>query len=78
MKPEHRDPEFKRIYGPVTLEKLTQKDLHIKNVGGNNLGYKCTYLVPIKILGRKEMHDLVVLENVNVKILGIDFILKNA
>ena len=56
------------------MKKLPEKDLHIRDAGGNDLGYKGTYLVPMQILGREVMHDLVVLENVQDKILGIDFI----
>jgi hypothetical protein len=55
-------------------EKVPEKSLKIKDAGGNVLGYKGTYLVPMQVLGRKVMHDLVVLDNVKDQILGIDFI----
>jgi hypothetical protein len=48
---------FKRIYSPTKLKKLPEKDLHIKDAGGKDLGYKGTYLVLIQILGRKVMHS---------------------
>jgi hypothetical protein len=65
---------FKRIYGTTKLKKLPENSLKIKDAGSNDLGYKRTYLVPIQVLGRKVMHDLVVLENVRDQILGIGFI----
>jgi hypothetical protein len=65
---------FKRIYGTTKLKKKPEPDLKIKDAGGNDLGYKGTYLVPMQILGRKIMHDLVILEHVQDQILGIDFI----
>jgi hypothetical protein len=55
-------------------QKLLEKDLYIKDAGGNNLVYKSTYQVTMQILGRKVMSDLVVLENVHNKTLGIYFI----
>jgi hypothetical protein len=64
----------KRIYGPAKLEKLPEKGLHIKSIAGNDMGYKGTYLVPMQIPGRKVIHDLVVLDKEQDKILGIDFI----
>ncbi len=64
----------KRIYGPAKLKKLPEKELHIRDTIGNVLGYKGTYLVPMQILSRKVMHDLVVLEHSQNNILGIDFI----
>jgi hypothetical protein len=60
---------FKRIYGTVNVKNSQKKTF----TGGNNLGYKG--LVPMQLLGRKVMHDLVLLENLQDKILGIDFIL---
>ncbi len=65
---------FKRIYGTSKLKKVPEIGLKIKDAGGNDLGYKGTFLVPMQIFGRKVMHDLVVLENVQDQILGIDFI----
>ncbi len=65
---------FKRIYGTSNLKKVPEMGLKIKDAGGNDLGYKGTFLVPMQILGRKIMHDLVILENVQDHILGIDFI----
>ncbi len=44
----------------------------------NDLGYKGTYMVPMQILGRKIMHELVILEHVQDNILGIDFIKQHA
>jgi hypothetical protein len=52
--------------------------LKIKDAGGNDLVYKGTYLVPMQILGRKIMHDLVILDNVQDYILGIDLIKQHA
>jgi hypothetical protein len=43
---------FKRIYGPDILKRLPEKQLHIKDAGGYDLGYKGAYLVPLQILGR--------------------------
>jgi hypothetical protein len=68
---------FKRIYGTSKLKKLPEIGLKIKDAGGNDLGYKGKYLVPMQILGRKIMHDLVILENVQDQMLGIDFIRKH-
>ena len=65
---------FKCIHGTDNCKRLPEKDLHIKDAGGNDLGYKGIYLIPMQILGRKIMHDLVVLDNVQDKTLGIDFI----
>jgi hypothetical protein len=30
---------FKQIYGPAKLKKLPEKDLQIRDAGGNNLVY---------------------------------------
>jgi hypothetical protein len=65
---------FKRIYGTTKPKQKPKPDLKIKDAGGNDLGYKGTYMVPMQILGRKIMHDLVILEQVQDNILGIDFI----
>ncbi len=43
---------------------MPEAGLKIEDAGGNDLGYKGTFLVPMQILGRKIMHDLVILENV--------------
>jgi hypothetical protein len=51
------------------IHNLPEKDLHIKDAGGNDLGYKGTYMVPIHMLGRKVMHNLVILKNVQKKII---------
>jgi hypothetical protein len=59
-------------------KRLLKKDLQIKDEGGSNLEYKGTYLVQMQILGRKVMHDLLVLETVQDKILRIDFIRQHA
>jgi hypothetical protein len=64
---------FKRIYGTSKIKKKPENDLKIKDAGGNDLGYKGTYLVPMQIL-----HDLVILEHVQDNILGIDFIKQHA
>jgi hypothetical protein len=69
---------LKRIYGSAKLKKLPEKELHIRDAWGNNLGYKGTYLIPMLILGRKVMHDLVVLEHVQDYILVIDFICEHS
>jgi hypothetical protein len=69
---------FKRIYGTSKLKKMPENNLKIKDAGGNDLGYSRTYLVPMQILGRKIMHDLVILDNVQDYILGIDFIKQHA
>jgi hypothetical protein len=55
---------FKRIYGSSKLKKVPEIGLKIKDAGGNDLGYKGAFLVPMQILGRKIMHNLVILENV--------------
>ena len=47
------------------MVQLPEKELHIRDAGGNDLGYKGTYLVLMKILGRKVMHNLVVLDHVS-------------
>jgi hypothetical protein len=65
---------FKRIYGTTKLKRKPESDLKIKDAGGNDLGYKGTFLVTMQILGRKIMHDLVILEHVQDNILGMDFI----
>ncbi len=69
---------FKRIYGTTKLKRKPEPDLKIKDAGGNDLGYKGTYLVPMQILGRKIMHDLVILDHVQDYILGINFIKQHA
>ena len=56
------------------MKKLPEKELHIRDAGGNDLGYKGTFLVPMQLLGRKVMHNLVDMEHVQDNILGIDFI----
>ncbi len=55
---------FKRIYGTTKLKRKPEPDLKIKDAGGNDLGYRGTYMVPMQILGRKIMHDLVILDHV--------------
>jgi hypothetical protein len=65
---------LKQIDGKANPKKLSEENLLIKDAGGKDLGYKGTYLVPMQILGVKMMHDLVVLENAEDKILGINFI----
>ncbi len=69
---------FKRIYGTSKLKKMPENNLKIKDAGGNDLGYRGTYLVPMQILGRKIMHNLVILDSVQDYILGIDFIKQHA
>jgi hypothetical protein len=56
------------------MEWPITKDLYFKDAGVNDLGYKGTYLVPMQMLGRKIMHDLVVIKNFHDKILRIDSI----
>jgi hypothetical protein len=65
---------IKMIYGTSKVKELPENSLKIKDAGGNDLGYKGTYLVPMQVLGRKVMHVLVVLENIQDQILGRDFI----
>ncbi len=66
---------FKRIfYGPAKLKKLPEKELDLRNDERNHLEYKGTYVVPMQLLGRKVMLNLVVLEHVHENILGIHFI----
>jgi hypothetical protein len=65
---------FKRIYGTSKLKMTPKNNLKIRDAGGNDLGYRGTYLVPMQILGRKIMHHLVILDNVQDYILGTDFI----
>jgi hypothetical protein len=60
----------KQICGTDNCKRLPEKDLHIKLY--NNLGCKGTYLVLMQIFGM--MHDLVVMVNVQDKILEINFI----
>ncbi len=69
---------FKRIYGTSKPKNTPENNLKIKDAGGNNLGYRGTYLVPMQILGRKIMHDLVILHSFQDYILGIDFIKQHA
>jgi hypothetical protein len=69
---------FKRIHGIFKLRQKPEKDMKIKDAGGNDLGYKGTVLVPMQILGRKIMLHLVILEHVQDYILGIDFIKQHA
>jgi hypothetical protein len=69
---------FKGIYRTTNVKKLPEKDLHIRDAGDNDPRYKDAYLVPMHLLVKKVMHDLVVLENVQDKILGIDFIRQHA
>ena len=69
---------FKRIYGPDSLKKKQiHENLNIKDAGGNDLGYKGTFLVEMEVFGRQVEHDLVVLEHVQDHILGSDFIHKH-
>jgi hypothetical protein len=78
MIPEHNDHVCASKNSKESMElkvkKLHEKSLKIKDAGGNDIGCKGTFLVPMQVLGRKVMHDLVVLENVKDQILGIDFI----
>jgi hypothetical protein len=60
---------FKRIYNIAKPIKLPERELHIRDAGGKDLGYKGTYLVLMQILYRKVMHDLVVLDQVQDHIL---------
>ena len=70
---------FKRIYGPDSLKhkKQIHENLNIKDAGGNDLGYKGTFMVEMEIFGRQVEHGLVVLEHVQDYILGSDFIHKH-
>ena len=65
---------FKRIYDSTKPKKLPEKELQIRDARGNDLGYKGTYLVSMQILGRKVMHDLVILDHVQDHIFGTNFI----
>ncbi len=69
---------FKKIQSTNKLKQKPEPDLKIKDAGGNDLGYRGTYLVPMQIFGRKIMHDLVILDHVQDYILGIDFIKQHA
>jgi hypothetical protein len=53
-----------------TLKDYPKKDLRTKDARGNHLGFKGTYLVFMQTLDRKGMHNLVVLKNVQDKIVG--------
>jgi hypothetical protein len=59
---------------PIVKDYVQVKNLLIKDARGNDLGYKGTSLVSIQILGRKLMHDLVVVENVQDTIIIIHFV----
>ena len=39
---------FKRIYGSTNVKKVNA-NLNIKDAGGNDLGYKGTYLLPMQL-----------------------------
>jgi hypothetical protein len=47
--------------------KKTPGKRHIRDAEGNDLRYKGTYLVPMLLLGRMVMHDLVVLKKGRTK-----------
>ena len=49
---------FKRIHWPEFLKKTKQihENLNIKDAGGNDLGYKGTFLVEMEIFGRQVEH----------------------
>ncbi len=44
---------FKKIHGTTNLKRKPEPDLKIKDAGGNDLGYRGTYMVPMQILGEK-------------------------
>ena len=67
---------FKRIYGSTNAKKMDAK-LNIRDAGGNDLGYKGTYLLPMQHMGKRIMHDIVVLENLQDNIIGINCINKH-
>ena len=67
---------FKRIYGTAQPKKIDAK-LNIRDAGGNDLGYQGTYLLPMQLMGKKIMHDIVVLEHLQDNIIGIDCINKH-
>ena len=67
---------FKRIYGSTNVKKINA-NLNIRDAGGNDLGYKGTYLLPIQLMGKRIMHDMVILENLQDNIIGIDCIHKH-
>ena len=72
---------FMRIYGPESLKprprRLQENNLQIRDAGGNDLGYKGTYMVDMEIFGKQVQHDVIVLEHVQDYILGCDFIHKH-
>ena len=67
---------FKRIHGTAQPKKINAK-LNIRDAGGNDLGYQGTYLLPMQLIGKKIMPDIVVLENLQDNIIGIDCINKH-
>jgi hypothetical protein len=69
---------FKQIYRPEKLKKLAEKELHTRDTGGKELGYKGYLPSPNATPWSKVMQDLVVLEQVQEDIVGINFIRQHA
>ena len=67
---------FKQMYGTTHPKKIDVK-LNIRDAGGNELGYQGTYLLPMQLMGKKIMHDIVVLEHLPDNIISIDCINKH-
>jgi hypothetical protein len=65
------------MFLPCQTQKYPRKNQHFKGTRGNNLGNKKHTWAEkwffIFFLGRKVMYNLVVLENVQDKIMGKDF-----
>ena len=64
---------FKRIYG-TTQPKKIYTILNIRDAGGNDLGYQGMYLLLMQLMGKKIMHNIVVLEHLQGNIIGINCI----
>ena len=62
---------FKRIYGTTNAKKIDAK-LDIRDAGGNDFGSQGTYLLPMQLMVKRIVHDIVVLENLQDNIIGID------
>jgi hypothetical protein len=45
---------FEKFYCPAKLKNYQRKIYTSRMMGGNHLGYKGTYLVPIQILGKSD------------------------
>jgi hypothetical protein len=42
----------------MPFKALPEKELHIRDARGNDLGYKGTYIVPMQVLSIKVMQDV--------------------